>query len=302
MRMFRRWSKLFVILALASLLTVDFATACRREKRRRRLRLRRCVCVCPTTAAKAAPDAADETVPEPPPVADEAVPKPPSPKPPSPKPAEPKPPKPKKPKKVVDEAPAAAAKGDEPSDSVLAVAERTPADVQDAVAVAKPEPPALADESVPAPPAAEPAAAGLARLPAADPPAPEAADSAAAPAEPRELAPPVESTQIILFGTAEQTLVAAEKRSNRDLEDLFDEAKQFAPMETVRTWTDNSGLYRVNGKLAVILDAKVRILKENGRITTVPFARLSRADLDFVQFHAERQQKASGSGIKVVKN
>ena len=262
MRMFRRWSKLFVVLALASLLIVDFATACRREKRRRRLRLRRCVCVCPTTGAQAAPDAADETVPEPPPVADEAVPKPPAPKPPAPKPPAPKPaePKPKKPKKVVDEAPAAAAKGDEPSDSALAVAERTPSDVQDAVAVAKPEPPAVVDESLPAPPAAEPGAAGL--------------------AEPRELAPPAESTQIT----------------------LFDEVQQFAPLETVRTWTDNSGLYKVNGKLAVILDAKVRIMKENGRMTTVPFERLSRADLDFVQFHAEKQQKASGFGIKVVKN
>ncbi|MFP6657654.1 MAG: SHD1 domain-containing protein [Pirellulales bacterium] len=287
MRMFRRWSKLFVVLALASLLIVDFATACRREKRRRRLHLRRCVCVCPTTGAKAAPDAADETVPEPPPVADEAVPKPPAPKPPAPKPPAPKPPapkpaepKPKKPKKVVDEAPAAAAKGDEPSDSALAVAERTPSNVQDAVAVAKPELPAVVDESLHALPAAEPAAAGLARLPAADLPAPEAADSAAAPAEPRELAPPAESTQIT----------------------LFDEVQQFAPLETVRTWTDNSGLYKVNGKLAVILDAKVRIMKENGRMTTVPFARLSRADLDFVQFHAEKQQKASGFGIKVVTN
>jgi len=50
----------------------------------------------------------------------------------------------------------------------------------------------------------------------------------------------------------------------------------------VREWTDNSGLFRVQGRLVLILEGKVRLLKETGRTTTVPVERLSEADRSYV--------------------
>ena len=54
------------------------------------------------------------------------------------------------------------------------------------------------------------------------------------------------------------------------------------PMDVLRTWTDNTGRFQVRGQLRHILDGKVRILKDNGRYTTVPFHRLSQPDMQFV--------------------
>jgi hypothetical protein len=50
-----------------------------------------------------------------------------------------------------------------------------------------------------------------------------------------------------------------------------------------RLWTDNTGHFQIRGRLAVILDGKIRIFKENGRFTTVPVDRLSRQDRDYVE-------------------
>ena len=51
----------------------------------------------------------------------------------------------------------------------------------------------------------------------------------------------------------------------------------------MRVWTDNTGKYQVVARLVTIKDGKVRLLKETGRHTTVPFERLSRTDLAFVR-------------------
>jgi hypothetical protein len=51
----------------------------------------------------------------------------------------------------------------------------------------------------------------------------------------------------------------------------------------VRQWVDNSGTFRVKGRLILILDGKVRLLKETGRTTTVPLNRLSDADRQYVE-------------------
>lgn len=51
----------------------------------------------------------------------------------------------------------------------------------------------------------------------------------------------------------------------------------------MRPWIDNSGQYRVQGRLILILDGKVRLLKETGRTTTVPLDRLSEADRAYVE-------------------
>jgi hypothetical protein len=50
----------------------------------------------------------------------------------------------------------------------------------------------------------------------------------------------------------------------------------------VRQWVDDSGSFRVKGRLILILDGKVRLLKETGRTTTVPMDRLSDADQRYV--------------------
>ena len=49
-----------------------------------------------------------------------------------------------------------------------------------------------------------------------------------------------------------------------------------------REWTDDSGAFTINARLIVILDGKVRLLKETGRTTTVDLARLSTADREYV--------------------
>ncbi len=55
-----------------------------------------------------------------------------------------------------------------------------------------------------------------------------------------------------------------------------------------RTWTDDTGSFKVNAKLVVVLDGKVRLQKETGKFTTVPFDRLSSGDLKFVREQSEQ--------------
>jgi hypothetical protein len=50
-----------------------------------------------------------------------------------------------------------------------------------------------------------------------------------------------------------------------------------------RRWSDNSGQFQVQARLLLILDGKVRLLKESGRTTTVPTERLSDADRAYVE-------------------
>jgi len=51
----------------------------------------------------------------------------------------------------------------------------------------------------------------------------------------------------------------------------------------LRKWVDDSGTFRVQGRLILILEGKVRLLKETGRTTTVPLQRLSDADRRYVE-------------------
>lgn len=61
----------------------------------------------------------------------------------------------------------------------------------------------------------------------------------------------------------------------------------------VRHWSDNTGTFRVEGRLIAILDGQVRLLKTTGRTTTVPMRRLSDADQKYVAEIIERH----GSGL-----
>ena len=50
----------------------------------------------------------------------------------------------------------------------------------------------------------------------------------------------------------------------------------------VRTWIDDTGYFRTDGRLIEINDESIRLLKANGRTCTVPMERLSEADAAYV--------------------
>ena len=54
----------------------------------------------------------------------------------------------------------------------------------------------------------------------------------------------------------------------------------------IRQWVDNSGAYQVKARLAVIYVDKIKLLKENGKFTTVSLSRLSDADFGYVSWVA----------------
>ena len=58
-----------------------------------------------------------------------------------------------------------------------------------------------------------------------------------------------------------------------------------------RQWVDNSGAYQVKGRLAVIYVDKIKLLKENGKFTTVSLSRLSDADFGYVSWVATNLTK-----------
>jgi hypothetical protein len=60
------------------------------------------------------------------------------------------------------------------------------------------------------------------------------------------------------------------------------------PADAMRAWTDVTGKHQVRGRMTLILvaESKVRILKDTGKYTTVPFAKLSEADRTFVAQHS----------------
>jgi hypothetical protein len=51
----------------------------------------------------------------------------------------------------------------------------------------------------------------------------------------------------------------------------------------MRVWIDNTGKYRVTARLISIGKSSVRLLKDTGKYTTVPFSRLSTTDLALVR-------------------
>ncbi|MFC1759786.1 SHD1 domain-containing protein, partial [Planctomycetota bacterium] len=48
-----------------------------------------------------------------------------------------------------------------------------------------------------------------------------------------------------------------------------------------RLWTDDTGEYRTVGRLVQITETHVRMLKDNGKLSTVSKTRLSKADLKY---------------------
>jgi hypothetical protein len=55
------------------------------------------------------------------------------------------------------------------------------------------------------------------------------------------------------------------------------------PVPAMREWVDDTGAFRIRARLVQVLDGKVKLLKETGKTTTVPFSRLSPNDLKYVE-------------------
>jgi hypothetical protein len=64
-----------------------------------------------------------------------------------------------------------------------------------------------------------------------------------------------------------------------------------------RSWIDNTGSYEVKARLVMIYPDRVRLLKDNGKHTTVPFSRLCESDRDYVNWVAV---SLTGSNVKFV--
>lgn len=63
----------------------------------------------------------------------------------------------------------------------------------------------------------------------------------------------------------------------------------------VRSWSDNTGTYQIEGRLIAIFDGHVRVLKATGKTTTVPMRRLSDADKKYVEEVIIRQKVAEST-------
>jgi len=57
-----------------------------------------------------------------------------------------------------------------------------------------------------------------------------------------------------------------------------------------RTWVDNTGNFSCEARLVRFIDGQVKLLKDNGRTTTVSLSRLSDVDVRFVERQASAQQ------------
>lgn len=89
----------------------------------------------------------------------------------------------------------------------------------------------------------------------------------------------------------EEMPAASEPSAVDDLDDLFGAKPAVEPTKPVssetdelpfRVWTDNSGQYQTVARLVQISPTHVRLLKDNGRYSTVSKTRLSQADLAYV--------------------
>jgi hypothetical protein len=86
----------------------------------------------------------------------------------------------------------------------------------------------------------------------------------------------------------EESKPEVESSPDLDLDKLFG---SFVPPSDFngaefRQWIDNTGAYAVKARLSVIYVDKIKLLKENGKFTTVPLSRLSERDFSYVQWVA----------------
>jgi hypothetical protein len=188
--------------------------------------------------------------------------------------------------KPAAEAPAAAPPAAKPaaSDDLFGAPAAAPAEKP-----ATPPPAAEKPAETPAatPPAADTKAAAADDLFGAPPTAAPVTPPAAAPATPpaaAPAAPPAEKP------------AGEEKKDEKKADDIFGgssnvlhEAGGLASDE-MREWVDNTGTFSCHARLVQVQDGQVKLLKDNGRTTTVSVSRLSGNDLRFVERQASANQ------------
>ncbi len=102
-------------------------------------------------------------------------------------------------------------------------------------------------------------------------------------------APKLDATEA-LPTSPDQAKPQSEKSPVDELDALFG-VGEFKPASEFngaeyRQWVDNSGAYQVKARLAVIYVDKIKLLKDNGKFTTVSLSRLSDADFGYVSWVA----------------
>lgn len=216
-------------------------------------------------------------------------------------------------KAAADAAKPAAAAAEPPMTKAPAEAAEAPAPVEEPRAPVEPEP----KKPAPAPPATEepPVRAESTPEPAPKKPVPkpaeenlfDEADDESAADEPAAQKPapmkkaPAEEPVEDLFGEPEATKPAGdepapakESSDEAPANDKTEKAEDdpFAVLDTspepVRRWIDATGRHETIGRLVEVHPDRVRILKNNGRYTTVPLERLSRHDQSYVTQVGER--------------
>ncbi|MCY2994161.1 MAG: SHD1 domain-containing protein [Planctomycetota bacterium] len=85
-----------------------------------------------------------------------------------------------------------------------------------------------------------------------------------------------------LFGTPPAKPEA--KPETKPAADAADPFSAVQPQELpTRLWLDNTGSFQIRARLVGIEDGAIRLLKDNGKTSTVPLRRLSDADQQYVQ-------------------
>ena len=82
--------------------------------------------------------------------------------------------------------------------------------------------------------------------------------------------------------SVEEAPVDATSPAENSLDDLDDLDLFGQRGNGMRVWTDNTGSYQTVGRLVVIAKTHVRLLKDNGRYSTVQLTRLSERDVEYV--------------------
>ena len=95
--------------------------------------------------------------------------------------------------------------------------------------------------------------------------------------------PLVEEAEKLFAQTVAGTADAAPAASLDPAQLEVRQVDQNDPAGAMRLWTDNTGKHQVQARLVEVRPTHVRLLKENGKFTTVPHSRLSRNDLAFVR-------------------
>ena len=79
-------------------------------------------------------------------------------------------------------------------------------------------------------------------------------------------------------------------------DDPFSSGAIHTPRESSRQWQDDTGLHATNGRLVEVGGGYVRILKTNGRLSTVRLTRLSAVDCEYVAGAALAARRTTATG------